>query len=57
MLGKIFIVQKRELVVKEVVVTNNTFIKVKDIGNYIFFDEKSAYRRLKELIENKLKEN
>jgi hypothetical protein len=37
MIDKVYIVQKRNLRIREVSVDYNTSIFVKDIGNYVFF--------------------
>ena len=52
---KIYVIQKRKLAIKEITVTEDTFIKVKDIGNYIFFDKSFAKDRLHEIIQTKNK--
>lgn len=50
MIDKLYIVQKRNLRIREVSVDYNTAIFVKDIGRYVFFDKASAEERLEQLI-------
>lgn len=50
---KLFVIQKRKLVIKEITVTQDTFIKAKDIGVSIFFDRPKAEAKLYELYETR----